>query len=139
MKNKNKILISLFTLQIISFLLGFSTMFFFIEYITLIPFFILFTILGIVIFFLSRKWIDQKKLKMWLMVNGISATAFLILSVLHNLLYALDILVSNNILSGIISVMGGTFFILSVLGSPIVFLVSTVVVIIMWVKNPANL
>ena len=135
MKDKKKILIILFSLQILFFILVLLTILFFIETISPLYSFLPFTISGIVITFLSKKWLEKGKLRKWLMINGLSATALIVLSVLHNLFYALNTVVDNTVLSSIISVLEGGSFLLSIPVSPILFLVSTVVVIVLWVKG----
>jgi len=135
MKDKNKILIIFFSLQTLFFIFVLLTILFFIEKISPLYSFLLLTISGIVLTFLSKKWVKEKKLKRWLMINGLSATALILFAVLHNLFYALNTVVDNKILSAIISVLEGGTFLISIPLSPILFLVSMVVVIVLWVKG----
>lgn len=98
-------------------------------------FFILFSLMGIVFTFLVKKNIEKGKLRKVLLINGLSAFGVLFFSVLHNLVYALTEIVENNILTLFLGFIGGTFFILGVLISPIVFLIASIFTIVLYIKK----
>ena len=135
MNEKKKSVVIIFSIQLLFFLLLILTILFFIESINPLPVFLLFLVSGIILFFFTKKYVQGKKLRQWLMVNSLSATALVIFAILHNLFYALNTVVGNTILSSILSVLEGGSFLISIPLSPIVFLVSTVVVIINLVKD----
>jgi hypothetical protein len=135
MKEKKKILTIIFSLQIIFFILILLTIFFFIETIHPLYSFIPFILSGIVLTILSMKWVEEKKLKRWLIINGLSATSLILFAILHNLFYALNTVVDNTVLSSIISVLEGGSFLISIPVSPIVFLVSAVYVFVLLIKD----
>jgi CBS-domain-containing membrane protein len=138
MKDKNKVLTILFILQILFFILILLTILFFIETIHPLYSFIPFLISGIILTILTMKWVKEKKLRIWLMINGLSATALILFAVLHNLFYALNTVVDNRILSTVFSILEGGTFLISIPLSPILFLVSTVVVIVIYLRKKDN-
>lgn len=135
MKDRSRFLITFFSIHLLFFVIVLLTIFFFIEIISLLYPFILFTLSGIVLTILSVKWVKGKKLRTWLIINGLSATALIIFAVLHNLFYALNTVVDNALLSKAISILEGGSFLISIPLSPILFVVSTVFVIVLWLKK----
>jgi hypothetical protein len=96
----------------------------------IIPFFVtgtLFTVLGIVMIVINKKFKSDTKLRKWVLINGISSVCVLLLSIFHNLFYALGELVSNTVLNTVISVLGGLFFILAIVVAPLMFLISFII------------
>ena len=90
----------------------------------------IFLILGIVLAVIARK--EKKKLKLFLMLTGISAIAPFIFSILHNLFYALAIAFEN--LKYLFEALHVTCFIISIIIAPIAFIVGIVGSIILF-KN----
>jgi len=83
---------------------------------------LLFLILGIVLIILARK--EKGKLKVFLILTGVSAIAPLVLSILHNVFYALAIAFEN--LSFIFEPLHGISFIMSLIGAPILFIIGSI-------------
>jgi hypothetical protein len=93
-------------------------------------FFILFSLIGIVSVFLVKRNMEKGKLKRLLIINGLSAFGVMFFSVVHNLFYALNEISGRTIFVKLLEFLEGTFFILGVLISPIVFLVTMVLIVI---------
>jgi len=83
---------------------------------------LIFLILGIVLISLVRK--EKGKLKLFLRLAGISAIAPLVSSVLHNLFYGLAIAFEN--LKFLFEALHVTFFVISIIIAPIMFMVGIV-------------
>lgn len=83
---------------------------------------LIFLILGIILIFLVRK--EKGKLKFFLMLTGISATAPLVFTILHNLFYALTITFTS--LEYLFEALHVASFIISLLIAPIAFIVGVI-------------
>ena len=81
-----------------------------------------FLMLGIILIFLARK--EKGKLKLFLMLTGISAIVPFIFSILHNLFYGLAITFESFKL--IFEILGAGFFIIAIIVAPIMFVVGIV-------------
>jgi uncharacterized membrane protein len=125
MKNKSRLKTTFYSLVII--------------FIILLPFFLIpiprsiklpliailglaFLIQGIRLTLIARK--EKGKLKLFLMLTGISAIAPLIFAILHNLFYGLTITFEN--LKYLFEPLQVTFFILAIIIAPIIFIVGVV-------------
>jgi phosphoglycerol transferase MdoB-like AlkP superfamily enzyme len=94
-----------------------------------------FTILGFVLVVLAKKRVENKYLKKFLILTGLSAGFFLILSVLHNVFYAIAETFADNVLiKSIMSVLEVISFMVAICVIPIVFLVGTVCSIVLYRK-----
>jgi len=92
-------------------------------------------ILGLVLSFLTWKKINDKKLKRFLLMTGLSAGLFLVLSILHNVFYAISEIFSDKaIIKGIMSVMEVTAFLGAVCLVPIIFLVCVIGTLVAYKK-----
>lgn len=96
--------------------------------------FLLFSPLGLIQFFLTKKHVKNRKLKIQLMVNGLSSFLVMIFAVLHNLFYALSELIGKSISSSIFVFLEGTSFVMALVLCPIVFLVTAIFSIISYSK-----
>ena len=96
--------------------------------------FLLCFLLGLILLVLSIK-LERNKLKTLLIITISSLIGIPLLSVLHNLFYALNTVVSVTFLNSIISVLEGIFFIIAVVVCPVVFVVTEVWIIIYSIKN----
>ena len=95
---------------------------------------LLFLILGIVLIILGRK--EKGKIKIFLMLTGISAISPLIFSVLHNFFYALGILLENIIvIKYIMEILHVTSFIIAMVVSPIGFVIGVIASLILLRKK----
>lgn len=125
MKNKSLLktilysLIAVFILLLVLFLTPFPSPIkrIFFPLIAILGF--VFLALGIVLTVIARK--EKGKLKLFLMLTGISAIAPLVSSILHNLFYALAIAFEN--LKYLFEILHATFFIISVIIAPITFII----------------
>jgi hypothetical protein len=88
--------------------------------------FILFSTIGLIFTLLVKRNLQKGKLKTILLINGLSAFGLMLFAILHNLMYALAEMVSNGVITTLLEFMSGTFFIIGVIGCPVVFLVSSV-------------
>jgi predicted ferric reductase len=95
----------------------------------------IFSIIGLAFIILVRRKIKEGKLRKIFLVNGFSAFGLLFFSILHNFMYALGEMVTGNALEKIVGIIGGGFFILSVVVCPVIFLVTTIMSIIYFRKN----
>jgi hypothetical protein len=82
----------------------------------------IFFMLGIILTFMAKK--EKGKLKLFLMLTGISAIAPFIFSILHNLFYGLAITFENFEL--IFEILSASFFIIAIIVAPIMFVVGIV-------------
>jgi len=86
---------------------------------------LLFLVLGIALIILSRK--EKGKIKTFLLLTGISAISPLAFSVLHNLFYALGILLENiAVIKYMMEILHVTSFIIAMAVSPIGFLIGVI-------------
>jgi len=92
-----------------------------------------FLILGIVLTLLARK--EKGRLKLFLMLTGISAIAPFVFSILHNLFYGLAITFEN--LKFLFEALHVASFLISLLIAPILFVVGVIGSMI-YLKNKAN-
>ena len=91
----------------------------------------IFLILGIILTFIAKK--EKGKLKLFLMITGISAIAPFVFTILHNVFYALAIVfVSFKYLFEALHVIS---FIISLIVAPIVFIVGVIGSIIFFKKS----
>ena len=88
---------------------------------------LLFLILGAVLVFMSRK--EKGKLKIALMTTGLSATAPLIFSILHNFFYALAIIFEG--LKFLFEALHAISFIIALLIAPLVFIIGAIISLIL--------
>ena len=91
----------------------------------------IFLILGIILTFIARK--EKGRLKLFLMLTGISAIAPFIFSILHNLFYGLAIAFGN--LKYLFEALHITSFIISIIIAPIMFIVGIVGSIIFFINT----
>jgi len=97
---------------------------------------ILFFLLGIVLIILAVRSKVKGKLKIFLMLTGISSTAFFIGVVFHNVFYALAIIFEGiTILKYLMEALHVIFFFVSVPISPIGFLVGVIGSIILFKRG----
>ncbi len=91
----------------------------------------IFLILGLMLILFARKekGEEKRKLRLFLIITGISAMSPLIFSVLHNLFYAMAITFEN--FRYLLDLLQATFFIISVMASPIVFIIGIITSIIL--------
>ena len=95
-----------------------------------------FCLLGIALIIFTVKEKVKGKLKVFLMLTGISSAGFFICIVLHNLLYALGIISSQIVvLKYLFEILHVTFFLIATLGCPVGFLVGVVGSIVVIVKR----
>ena len=104
------------------------------------PFFLLpiaiFSLLGGVLLFLTRKEKVKGKLKKFLTLTGASSLGFFLSIVLHNFFYALAIIVSHFILlKYLMEVLHGFFFIVAIIICPIGFMIGTIGSILLFIKK----
>jgi len=129
MKNKLSLKAMLYSLIVI-FVLILSFIFFFPDSgdlkSKLFPFVgllaLLFLVLGIVLICIAKK--KEGKLKIYLMLTGISAVIPLITTVLHNLFYGLAITFEN--LKQVFDILSASSLIISVIVAPVAFVVGVV-------------
>jgi len=96
----------------------------------LLPF-IIFSLLGIVLIFLTLKRKIKGTLRKLLLLTGASAAGFFIFVFLHNAFYALGIVTSHiAALNYLMKVLHVVFFIIAIFVCPLGFLIGTVSVIV---------
>jgi hypothetical protein len=83
---------------------------------------LLFLALGVVLICIAKK--KEGRLKTFLMLTGISAVIPLVATILHNLFYGLAITFEN--LKQVFDILSAGFFIVSLIGAPISFVVGVV-------------
>lgn len=91
---------------------------------------LLFLILGVILIILGRK--ERGKLRIFLLITGISAICPLVFTILHNFFYALGIIFES--LSFLFEILHATSFIISLLVAPIVFIIGLIGSLIL-IKN----
>jgi len=95
-----------------------------------------FSLLGVALIIFTVKKKVKGKLKVFLMLTGISSVGFFVCILLHNFLYALSILSSQIVvLKYLFEILHVAFFIVGTLGCPIVFLVGIIGSIVLLVKK----
>lgn len=105
------------------------------SFIFLLPF-IIFSLLGIVLIFLTLKQKVGGALKKFLILTGISATGFFISVFLHNIFYGLSIIISQiSILSFFMEILHIAFFIIAIFICPLVFMIGLIGTIIIFIKK----
>ena len=92
---------------------------------------LLFLVIGIMLIILSRK--EKGKLKIFLILTGISAIAPLVFTILHNLFYALAVAFES--LSFLFEPLHAIFFIISLIVAPILFIAGSIGSIILLKKQ----
>ena len=101
----------------------------------LLPFAV-FCILGIVLIFLTIKQKVKGTLKKFLLLTGACATGFFISVFLHNMFYALGIMVGHiTVLKYLMEFIHMAFFLIAIFICPLGFLVGVVGSIVMFVKE----
>jgi len=100
----------------------------------LLPF-VVFSLLGILLVFLTLKQNIQGKPRKYLLLTGIPAISFFIFIFLHNIFYALAEISSNvTILKYLMKFLEGIFFIIAILVCPLIFLIGAMGSIIIFIK-----
>lgn len=98
--------------------------------------FIIFSLLGAALIFLTVKSKVKGRHRKLLMLTGISAAGFFVSIVLHNLLYALAIITSHIvILKYLFEFLHAVFFILAVVVCPLGYLIGTAGYITLFAKK----
>jgi len=101
----------------------------------LVPF-IIFSLLGIVLVFLTVKGKIEGILKKFLILTGASAAGFFVSVFLHNAFYALALVVSHiMVLSFLMEILEIVFFFIAIFVCPIGFLIGTVGSIVLFIKK----
>lgn len=120
----------------------FAFLSFFSEYIERLLFIIaavlgfIFLLLGITLIFLTIKQKIKGKLKIFLILMGISAISPLVFSILHNVFYALGIIGENiTVIKYLMEFLHVASFIIAMVISPIGFLVGAVGSMVLFVKK----
>ena len=97
---------------------------------------IIFSLVGGILIFSTKKSETEGKIRRFLMLTGISSASFFIGIFLHNLFYALAIITSNLIfLNFLLRAFEVGFFLLAIIVCPIAFCVGTIGSIILLIKN----
>lgn len=139
-KKQNKTLKAVLSALVVIFILLVSYFFVAQDKQTLFPFVavlgLIFLLLGIALIVLTIKQKIKGKLKIFLMLTGISAICPFVFSILHNLFYALAVITSNIIwLKYLFEFLHAASFIIALLISPIVFLVGVIGSILLFIKK----
>ncbi len=101
----------------------------------LLPF-IIFSLLGIALIFLTLKQKVGGVLKRFLMLTGISATGFFVFVFLHNVFYALAIITSQiSVLSLLMEILHIAFFIIAIFVCPLGFVIGIIGTIVIFIKK----
>ena len=96
----------------------------------------IFFVLGAVLIFLTLKLKAEKKLKVFLILTGVSAVGFLVGVILHNFFYGLGMITGHIIiLKYITDALHVAFFLIAILVCPIVFLVGAVGSMLMLIRK----
>jgi hypothetical protein len=102
--------------------------------------FIIFSLLGAFLIFLTVKSKIKGKHRKLLLLTGVSAAGFFVSIVLHNLLYALAIVASHIIvLKYIFEFLHAAFFILAILVCPLGFLIGATGSTIIFIKKKRDI
>jgi len=95
-----------------------------------------FFLLGILLLVFIRKEKIKGKLKIFLVLTGLSSISFLVFIFLHNFFYALGILAENIVfLKNLMELLHVIFFLAAIPLTPICFLIGVIGSIILLVKN----
>lgn len=98
--------------------------------------FLIFSLLGAVLIFLTIKGKVKGKLKKFLILTGVSAAGFFVGILLHNFLYALAIIASHIvILKYIFEFLHVTFFIVATFICPLGFLIGATGSVVLFIKK----
>lgn len=101
----------------------------------LVPF-IVFSLLGLALTFLTVKEKIEGTLKKFLILTGVSSAGFFVSVVLHNAFYALGIIASQIIvLSYLMEALSVAFFMIAIFVCPLGFLVGVVGSIVLFIKK----
>jgi len=95
---------------------------------------LLFLVLGIVLIRIAKE--KKGKLKIYLMLTSISAVIPLIATILHNLFYGLAITFEN--FKQVFDILSATFFMISIIVVPVVFIVGVVGSLIILKRERVN-
>jgi len=97
---------------------------------------LIFSLLGGLLVFLTRKEETERKLKKFLILAGASAAGFFVFVFLHNLFYAFGVIVSSiAILRYLMEILHATFFLVAIFACPLGFLIGAIGSIIILVKR----
>ena len=98
--------------------------------------FLIFSLLGGLLIFLTRKEEIEGKLKKLLILTGASAAGFFVFVLLHNLFYAFGVIASSiAILRYLMEILHVTFFLIAIFVCPLGFLIGAIGSIIILVKK----
>jgi len=101
----------------------------------LLPF-IIFSLLGITLIFLTLKQKVEGVFKRFLILTGISATGFFVFVFLHNIFYGLAIITNQiPIMSLIMEILHVAFFIIAIFVCPLGFVIGTTGTIVVFIKK----
>ncbi len=101
----------------------------------LLPF-VIFSLLGGLLIFLTLKEKIEEKLKKLLILTGASAAGFFVFVLLHNVFYALGVIASSiAILRYLMEILHVTFFLIAIFICPLGFLIGAIGSIIVLVKR----
>lgn len=109
------------------------------SFIFLLPF-IVFSLLGIVLTFLTLKQKVEGTLKKFLILTGVSATGFFVFVFLHNMFYGLGVITNQiSILNFMTEIFHIAFFIIAIFVCPLGFVIGAIGSIIIFIKSGINL
>lgn len=101
----------------------------------LLPF-IVFSVLGMMLIFLTLEGKVRGKLRNFLLLTGISSAGFFISVFLHNVFYGLSVALNQTIaLSYLMKFFDVSFFLIAILACPILFLISAISSIVLFLKT----
>ena len=97
---------------------------------------IIFSLLGMMLVFLTIKGEMRKILKRFLILTGVSAAGFFLSILLHNIFYALAVVtVQISVLNYLMRILHVGFFFISIFVCPLGFLIGMIGSIILFFKN----
>jgi len=98
--------------------------------------FALFSFLGVLLVFLTFKQKVVGKLKIYLLLTGVSAVSFFLFVILHNVFYALAEISENIIiLKYIMNFFEVIFFLTAIIVCPLIFLIGSIKIILSFIKK----
>ena len=101
----------------------------------LLPF-IIFSLLGITLIFLTLKQKVRGALKRFLILTGVSATGFFTSIFLHNIFYGLGVITNQiPILGFVMEILHIAFFIIAIFVCPLGFVISVIGTIVVFIKK----
>ena len=101
----------------------------------LLPF-IVFSLLGMVLIFLTLKEKVEGKLKKFLILTGVSSAGFFISILLHNVFYALGVITGDiAVLSYLMEIIHTAFFIIAIFVCPLGFLIGVLGSVVQFVTK----